>query len=137
MRTSQDLQHRTAARRLLVALLTLFLLAQTLGWVHRGLHGSERRMPGSARSHVSTACDAASSCAAQADPGWAQRLFGSHEDAAQCQLYDAVTHPGCTPGAVTALGLVPVAAAWVRTEAAFVARRTALFDARGPPPFRS
>ena len=137
MRTTQALQHQTAARRLLVALLILFLLAQTLGWMHRALHGADRRAPGPAHLHVSSACSDVSSCAAPADPGWVKRLFGLHEDVAQCQLYDAVMHPGCTPAAAIAPQPVPAATAWVRTEAAFVARQAALFDARGPPTFRS
>lgn len=142
MTITTSFQHPPAARRLLVMLLSLFLLAQTLGWMHRALHGAARPAQAAAahaKEHAhGHAPETVSAPAGAVDsPAWVQALFGSHEDAAQCKIFDAVTYTGITPVGVFAPCLVPAALSLARSEAQFVARRAALFDARGPPVSRS
>lgn len=138
MTTTSSFQQTAAARRWLAALLVLLLVSQTLGWMHRALHGAGRQVPGSAVvSLINSPAGHSASGEAEALHGWVKALFGSHDDAAQCQLFDAATHTGITQVPDITPGLAPTAQSLARTESAFVARWAALFDARGPPVFRS
>lgn len=138
MLTTSSFQQSPATRRWLVALLILLLLSQTLGWMHRALHGAARQAAGPAVVHlVGSPASAANPCDTDALHGWVKRLFASHEDAAQCQLFDAVTHTGLSQVLDMPQGLAPTAPSLALTESAFVARWAALFDARGPPLSRS
>ena len=120
-----------SARRIaLAALLLVFVLAQTLGWIHRGLHGaaSEGRH-GSSPAAVAHA-EVSGTAAAMQD------LFGNHADTSDCRLFDVLGQAGCAPAPSFALP-TPVSASYLlATHADFVARWVALFDARGPPASR-
>lgn len=137
MPTFNALHQRTVLRRLVFVLLTLLVLAQTLGWMHRGLHGAERQLPGISGLGSVQHPGASVACDDEAVHGWVKRLFASHEDVAQCQLFDVVTHAGGTPMLAIVPDLVPATARLVHSHSDFVARWASLFDARGPPAFRS
>lgn len=128
-------QPRTRTRRATaLALLCVLVLAQTLGWLHRGLHGSDGpalQAPAATQVHAH-----AQAHDDEAPAHWLAALFGSHADASDCRLFDVIGQPGCVPGLVLALPALPPAAFLVATHGDFVARWTALFDARGPPPPR-
>ena len=116
-----------ARRACVAALLLAFVLAQTLGWIHRGLHGG-----GSEGWQQATPVPAA---AAHADGGL-EDLFGEHVDASDCRLFDVLGQPGCAPAPLVALPVLVPASLLLATHAGFVARWAALFDARGPPASR-
>ncbi len=118
-------------RAAVVALLVVLVLAQTLGWMHRGLHGSSTQ-DGVARP----ALHAAGHDAVTHTAGWMHDLFGSHADGSDCRLFDVLGKPGCAPAASVALGIPPALAFLASSHADFVARWAALFDARGPPSSR-
>lgn len=121
---------RTAAHRAgVLALLLAFVLAQSLGWIHRGLHGATGAFTTSAASAHALAVAPATVQAGSAFAG----LFGSHADASDCRLFDAVAQPGCTPAGVVLADLAFPAALFAAAHGDFVARWRALFDARGPP----
>lgn len=119
----------TTVRRTAVALLLLaFVLAQSLGWMHRALHGS-----GGAASTIANAVHAYEHAPqARAGAGIAD-LFRGHADASDCRLFDAVAQPGCAASPIVLLPLSLPSTVLVATHGDFVARWTALFDARGPP----
>jgi hypothetical protein len=110
-----------------VALLVVLVLAQTLGWMHRGLHGAsspDRQAQPALHAH------------ADADTGWMNNLFGSHADSSDCRLFDVLGKPGCAPAALVAVPTLAPLAFVAASHGDFVARWAALFDARGPPPSR-
>lgn len=109
-----------------LALVLAFLLAQTLGWLHRGLHGT----PSVAQSVLATA----QAQAAGAETG--AKAFGHEAGTIECRLYDVLAQPGCAPAPLLELPLAPPQAWLVATLAGVVARWAALFDARGPPTSR-
>lgn len=114
--------HRAAA----LALLLVFVLTQTLGWMHRGLHGAS-----GVAQHAVPAQLAAPS---QIEPsGWLDDLFGSHTDASDCRLFDVMAKPGCVPQMDWVPPPTPTAAFLLASHADLVIRWAALFDARGPP----
>ncbi len=131
--TARQAPQEKAARRLVV-LLVFFILAQTLGWMHRSLHGA----PAPA---AATRLEALSSAVAPAHghhrEGGLHGLVPAHQDASDCQLFDAVTQADGLPAPLAVAGLPPATAVPEAAPAAVVARRAALFDARGPPVFRS
>lgn len=112
-----------ARRAAVLALLAAFLLAQTLGWIHRGMHAAGA--PAHERSAVTAVAAAA-----------AGNLFAHDAGSNECRVYDALGHADCAPAPVLALPVLPPAAVLAATLGEFVARRAALFDARGPPPSR-
>ena len=118
------LQPRTHAQRAAaLALLLVLVLAQTLGWMHRGLHGAsgaERLVQPAVHAH-------------QAASQWMHDLFGSHADGSDCRLFDVLGKPGCAPTAPAAVPTPPRLALVASSHGDFVARWAALFDARGPP----
>jgi len=120
--------HRAAV----VALLVVLVLAQTLGWIHRGLHGAS----GAVRHAQAAAHAHAGEAAPQSGSGWMDDLFGSHADGADCRLFDVLGQPGCVPAALALPPALPPAFFLASTHADFVARWAALFDARGPPASR-
>lgn len=122
---------RSAAQRLAVlALLAAFVLAQALGWIHRGLHGD-----GPSPS-PSPAAVAPHEVPGAAKPGWFDALFGSHADASDCRLFDVIASPALASAHLVVLPAVLPPGPLAAGHAGFVARRIALFDARGPPPSR-
>lgn len=118
--------------RIVHAWLALALLvAPWLGHVHRVLH-----IDASQAAPIAQAGGAAGP-ASHGHPGLAD-LFGSHAGSADCRLYDQLGHGdlGCGIVAVSLPALAPLGPLLVIREAAAVARRAALFEARGPPFFR-
>lgn len=129
--TATSMPSRTAARRLaLLVLLAAFVLAQTLGWIHRGLHGE----PGGSWRGAGTVHELSEP--RSAETGIFAALFGSHADASDCRLFDAVAQPAMTSAKLALAPLAPPSAILLASHAGFVARWCALFDARGPPPLR-
>jgi hypothetical protein len=126
--TARPTPSRTAAQRLaLLVLLAAFVLAQALGWIHRGLHGES----GPAVRGAGTVHELSEP--RSAEPGLLDALFGSHADASDCRLFDLLAQPALAPAKLPVLPLVLPAAVLLAGHAGFVARWCALFDARGPP----
>lgn len=114
---------RTPQRAITLALLVVFVLAQTLGWLHRGAHG--------------TALPAQQVLAAsQAETGADAGAFGHEGGTNECRLYDVLAQPGCAPAPLLVLPIAPPAPFVAAMLGDFVARWAALFDARGPPASR-
>ncbi|RYF36168.1 MAG: hypothetical protein EOO25_21360 [Comamonadaceae bacterium] len=113
--------HRAAT----LALLAVFVLAQTLGWLHRAAHG------GSLPAQPALAALGFTQAAAPET-----KAFGHDAGTAECRLYDAVAQPGCAPAPLLVLPIVLPASVVAATLGDFVARWAALFDARGPPASR-
>ena len=129
--TATSMPSRTAAQRLAVlVLLAAFVLAQALGWIHRGLHGES----GASWREAGTAH--ALSEPRDAGGGIFEALFGSHADGSDCRLFDVVAQPAMASAKLSIAPLAPPAAMLLAGHAGFVARWCALFDARGPPTSR-
>lgn len=109
-----------------LALVVVFVLAQTLGWLHRGLHGTS-----SAAQHVLAAGQAQ---AVSSEAG--TKAFGHEVGTNECRLYDVLAQPGCASAPLVALPVAPPTAWLAAMLGDFVARWAALFDARGPPSAR-
>lgn len=117
--------------RLAAGLLVFALLwAQWLGVVHQEIHPA---LPQQAQQH---------SHAAQSTPSALhtvlERLLGHHDDgihAADCRLYDQLSHADAMPALAAALALPPVWPVVFQTALRAHALPTwrAWFDARGPP----
>lgn len=115
---------RPAAQRIAVlALLAAFVLAQALGWIHRGLHGeaSVPRVAGAVHE------------VELAEPTLFDGLFGSHADASDCRLFDVVAHPALASAKLIVPPLAPAPAVLLAGLAGIVTGCSAPFDARGPP----
>lgn len=122
----------TALRRTAVALLLLaFVLAQSLGWMHRAVHGT-----GGAASAMSAGVHASADAPREQAEAGIAGLFRGHADASDCRLFDALAQPGCAASALVVLPLSLPAAILAAAYGEFVARWSALFDARGPPSSR-
>lgn len=126
-RSSQQLAVRRAA---VLVLLVALVLAQALGWMHRAVHGDT----GAGRL-AATAAQPATDTELHA-PGPLDALFGSHADASDCRLFDVLAQPGCASVPVPMAAVVPATAFLLARHGDFVARWSALFDARGPPSSR-
>ena len=113
--------HRAAT----LALLAAFVLAQTLGWLHRAAHGGSLPAQPAFAALGFTHAKAADA-----------KAFGHDAGTAECRLYDAVAQPGCAPAPLLVLPIALPAAIVAATLGEFVARWAALFDARGPPASR-
>jgi hypothetical protein len=69
--------------------------------------------------------------------GLIERLFGAHHDDLDCRLYDQLGHADAAPALLkVVLPLALPASAFGFLSGAFIARRAALFEARGPPSVR-
>lgn len=126
--TATSMPSRTAAQRLaLLLLLAAFVLAQALGWIHRGLHGDA----GATWRAAGTVHELSEPSGAGA--GIFAALFGSHSDPSDCRLFDAVAQPAMASAKLSIPALAPPAPILPASHAGCVARWCALFDARGPP----
>jgi hypothetical protein len=120
-----------STRRALVMLLVLALLwAQSLGLWHGVVHDRHAQnsqaiaQPEHATGHPT-------------GHGTWERLFSSHEDAADCLFFDQLSHGDAIaslPMLVLPLASLPVVLQY--SHALFIARWHAQFQARGPPFFR-
>ncbi len=118
---------RTAAI-LWIALLSAVILAQTLGWMHRSVHGVPHlAAPGA------TATAAPSANSGHAHAHGVERLFAGHGKASDCQLLDASTQADGPPPAAATLAPVPVAALLAVIPIGLIARQALAACARGPP----
>jgi hypothetical protein len=115
------------ARHALLALLTMLLLVQSLGVLHRVAHAHHAVSVASTQVQVSGTANTHEGAALLA------RLWGEHSSLAECQLFDQL----CPDlGLIPTLALLPLlpASGWT---ASVLQERFALFErfyaARGPP----
>ena len=110
-------------QRALAGVLALAVLfAGLLGLAHRTVH-----VPGQAPAQVQPV-------APHAAPSGIDALFGGHDDA-QCRLYDQLVHGASAPSVPPlVLPVLLPAASFAVLAVEALARRIALFHARGPPP---
>lgn len=116
----------TLQRAAILALVVVLVLAQTLGWLHRGLHGTP--------SVVQTVVTGGQAQAVSSEVG--AKAFGHETGTTECRLYDVLAQPGCAPAPLLVLPVALPASIVAATLGDFVARWAALFDARGPPASR-
>lgn len=109
----------------------VLLLAPMLGQMHGLVHGGDRQ---SAHQHLE-ADDGAHDHAA--GHGWLADLFSVHGDDSDCRVFDQLCHSDVLP-AVPLLALPMALSSFVFQflEGEVLARRAALFEARGPPQAR-
>jgi len=114
------------------------LWAPLLGQLHRITHGPAQAGLAAAHQHEDADDSACHGHHHPAHAGWLGALFGGHDQGAEgCRLYDQLTQADTLPGVpllVLPLLLTPLLLRRLDRDA--VARRAALFDARGPPPRR-
>lgn len=127
MRARPRHPHPAAAR--ILGWLLVFILAQTLGWVHRGLHA----MPHGPSAPVAGHVLAPHAAGDHASHSWTERLFADHTQSSDCRLYDALTHAEGVPVSPLPLVAVPALAVMVSVGRVCEGRCTVPFDARGPP----
>jgi len=113
----------------IIGCLLVFILAQTLGWMHRGLHAIPHGSPVPVAGHAL----APPAVGDHIPHSWTERLFAGHTEASDCRLYDALTHAEGVPVSPLALVVVPALAVTVRVVDVTTGRCTVPFDARGPP----
>jgi hypothetical protein len=110
------------------------LMVPLMGLMHGIVHDSSNGLPAavvkaSAQPHAHGHPDE--------HKGWSDALFASHETAADCLVFDQLCHadavyfmpPAALPLMLSSLVLVTLAGD-------FIARRAALYQARGPPSAR-
>ncbi len=112
-------------------LVLALLVAPTLGFMHRVVHGPHVE---AAHEHLAAQEHAAGCDHAH---GWLTALFGHDEHDTGCRLYDQLGQGDSLP-AVPALLLPLVLTSFLlrRSQGLALARWRAQFDARGPPSFR-
>lgn len=117
-----------AVRRVALVWLVLALLgAQTLGLLHQIAHGA-------GPVH---AVGQGGAPAAVEDGDALARLFAGHVSGKDCRLYDQLSHSDLLCAVPAAVLPAPLPGFVLRVlQGDFVARRAALFDARGPPSLR-
>ncbi len=125
---ARSLHPHTASNRILGWLL-VFILAQTLGWVHRGLHA----MPHGSAAPVAGHALVPHAVGDHASHSWVERLFADHTQSSDCRLYDTLTHAEGVPVSPLALVVAPALALVVPVGCGATGRSTVPFDARGPP----
>ncbi len=109
----------------------VLLLAPLLGLMHGVVHGAGGGLP-AVQTH---AYDGSHSVRqATESHGWLADLFAAHTTEADCRVYDQLCHSGgvATPPALV-LPVVLTSFVFHFLEGEVLARRAALFEARGPP----
>ena len=122
-------RHPHTASTRIIGWLLVFVLAQTLSWVHRGLHAMPHGAPSPVAGHVL----APQAVGDHASHSWAERLFAGHTQASDCQLFDALTHADGAPASLLTLGLLPAVVLRASASGAAAGGCAVPFDARGPP----
>lgn len=104
----------------------VLLLAPMLGQMHGLVHGTGGQQV--AASHAGQAVE-------QADGhGWLVDLFSVHADDLDCRVFDQLCHSDVLPAAPSlALPMALSSFVFQFLEGEVLARRAALFEARGPP----
>lgn len=128
----------SAPQRLFFGLLMLaLLLAPLLGQLHRTLHGPVLLARVACAPSIAEAPGGRGAVPEAAGLSGVQ-LFADHLGETDCRLYDQLAQGDLLPGVPTlaSLPLLPAAITVHRLAADAVARRAALFDARGPPATR-
>ena len=111
-------------------LLSALLLSQSLGLLHRTVHGAGLRSIGVASLQAVLPGDSGVRASLDA-------LFGGHDGASDCRLFDQLAQGdvlSCLP--VVPMHAAPMALLIVQLQGLAVARWAALFEARGPPSLR-
>ncbi len=127
-----------AAGWLVIALLATQAFALMHGVVHGG-HGSLPGHATHASDHPAHRAGQGHAAGASREPdppaqSVVERLFGTHHDDVDCRLYDQLGHADAAPLAMApALPLSLPTVVFDFLSGEFVARRAALFQARGPP----
>ncbi|MES2956098.1 MAG: hypothetical protein V4711_11640 [Pseudomonadota bacterium] len=105
------------------------LLAPMLGLMHGVVHGAGGSLH-AAQAHVHAAGDHD-----HADgQGWLADLFSVHADDSDCRVYDQLCHSdGVSAPPAVVLPVVLSSFVFHFLEGEVLARRAALFEARGPP----
>ena len=113
-----------AARRLLLGwVLFALVCAQSLGLMHRVVHGVAGNPP-AAEAHAPAA----------AIGGWTEALFAHDKAGLGCKLFDGLGQCGAAPQATQLMQPLPAAAvALVAVAAAVPHARPSSFEARAPP----
>lgn len=108
----------------------VLLLAPLLGQMHGLVHGAGGQQ--AAVSHAGPAVEHADEHSG--GDGWLADLFSVHADDLDCRVFDQLCHSDALP-AVPLLALPKVLSSFVFLflEGEALARRAALFEARGPP----
>ncbi len=123
-------------RHLAWGLLALaLLLAPLLGLMHGVVHGAGSPLQGQ-QLHVHDGHDHAHQHAHEhaGGPGWLADVFSVHADAADCRVYDQLCHSdGVSAPPALVLPVVLSSLVFHFLEGEVLARRAALFEARGPP----
>jgi len=121
----------TRPRGWLWILMLALLVAPTLGFMHRVVHGPHVE----AAHEVAAAQDHGAEC--DHSHGWLTALFGHDEGDTGCRLYDQLNQ-GDSLLAVAALLLPLVLSSFLirQSRGLALARWRAQFDARGPPSLR-
>ncbi len=120
---------RRVARRAAGAYLALVLvLAPLMGLMHGVTHGGMD--PGHATAaHLLEGDDGHGHA-----QGWLADLFSAHGDDSDCRVYDQLSHGDAAPVLpLVALPLALSAFVFLFLQGETLARRAALFEARGPP----
>jgi hypothetical protein len=107
------------------------LLAPLLGLIHGVVHGAGGPLHGQ-QAHVHEGDGHAHEHADSR--GWLADVFSVHADEADCRAYDQLCHSDGVPSApALVLPVFLSALVFHFLEGEFLARRAALFEARGPP----
>jgi hypothetical protein len=107
------------------------LLAPLLGQMHGVVHGAGGPVQGH-HAHVHDGHDHAHEHAGE--HGWLADVFSVHADDADCRVYDQLCHSdGVSAAPALVLPMVLSALVFHFLEGEVLARRAALFEARGPP----
>lgn len=112
----------------------VLLLAPMLGQMHGLVHGAGGDSP-PVQQHLEADEDAYDHAHDHADGhGWLADLFSVHLDDSDCRVFDQLCHSDVLP-AVPLLALPMALSSFVFEflEGEVLARRAALFEARGPP----
>jgi hypothetical protein len=110
----------------------VLLLAPLLGLMHGVVHGGGSLH--SAEAHVHAAGDHDDAHEHADAQGWLVYLFSAHADDSDCRVYDQLCHSDAVsvpPAVVLPVVLSSFVFHFLEGEA--LARRAALFEARGPP----
>ncbi|MDP1955488.1 MAG: hypothetical protein Q8K71_13475 [Polaromonas sp.] len=126
---------RVAVRAAWAYLALVFLLAPMLGLMHGLVHGLDAEVE-AAQVHRADADHPAHEHRHGHDHqhGWLADLFSAHADESDCRVYDQLCHGDAVPALpLMALPLVLTAFVFLFLQGEALARRAALFEARGPP----
>lgn len=150
-RLTRGLGPRTAWRALALGwLLAALLVAPSLGLLHRTVHGAGvPAAPAGLAAEVHGAADAAAPAPAHGcdlrrhpqalqAPCWLERLFGVHDHAGDCRLFDQASSSPGAPAAALAVGALLLPALPGPAPASVPARGPSLraYHARAPPALR-